>query len=528
MAISPSDLSHIERGADEFQQRVVDAPERSIRVLAPAGSGKTETLVRRVQKRVGDGVDSRRILVLTFDTNANGAFIAKMGALGLRQRPDTRTLNAFGLWVLRQFFPQERHNVGQPSFLPVDPTLGRLVEMTERRALTEIFGILKSHVFDPRDTDRASKAALQKFVRTNYQRLVPEAYFARFGFDNAAPFARAVGGEFRRYESFLADRGVIDFDDQKLRAFRLLQAQPGALAGVRARYDEVIVDEFQDINRLDVELVRLVAEEATLVVTGDDDQAIYEFRWASPDFLIDPVKTLGRAFTSYELGVNYRCPPLILDHAMQLIGHNRHRVAKSPTSGAASAGTIERIEQGDRLAEAKAILGRIQRLQREQPDGAFRDIGILYRRNAQHFAIQVALATTGVPYTVRKEFDLRIIWDQALRLLDLSTVVRRNDPADAPDYQVAVANFSRFRYITDPARAGIHRAAAAAPETHGPLRWDVVVAAVEAAGGHARAVEFQTAMRRLSSAPTIDAELDIIERDFLGIADTREHAEESP
>ncbi len=526
MAITPTDPSLNERGPDEFQRRVIDAPERSIRVLAPAGSGKTETLVRRVRKRVADGVDPRRILVLTFDTNANGAFIAKMGALGLRQRPDTRTLNAFGLWVLRQFFPEERHNVGQPSFLPVDPTLGRLVEMTERRALTEIFGILKSHLFDPRDTDRASKAALQKFVRTHYQRLVPETYFARFGFENAAPFARAVSGEFRRYESFLADRGVIDFDDQKLRAFRQLQAQPEALAGVRARYDEVIVDEFQDINRLDVELIRLVAEKATLVVTGDDDQAIYEFRWASPDFLIDPVKTLGRVFASYELGVNYRCPELILDHAMHLIGHNRHRVAKAPTSGAAWVGTVERIEQGDRLAEAKAILGRIQRLRQEQPGGAFRDIGILYRRNAQHFAIQVALATTGIPYTVRREFDLRIIWDQALRLLDLSTTVRRNDPADVPDYRIAVANFSRFRYITDSARSSIHRAAASDPP--GPLHWDVVVAAVEAAAGHARAVEFQTAMRRLSSAATIDMELDIIERDFLGIADSREHAEESP
>jgi hypothetical protein len=131
---------------------------------------------------------------------------------------------------------------------------------------------------------------------------------------------------------------------------------------------------------------------------------------------------------------------------------------------------------------------------------------------------------------VRKEFDLRIIWDQALRLLDLSTAVRRNTPTDVPDYRVAVATFSRFRYITDSARSSIHRAATPPdpPGQQGPLHWDVVVAAVEAAAGHARAIEFQTAMRRLSSAATIDIELDIIERDFLGIADTREHAEESP
>jgi len=515
------DPSTTERGPDPFQQRVIDASGRSIRVLAPAGSGKTETLVRRIQKRIADGVDPRRILVLTFDTNANGAFLAKSAALGLRQRPDTRTLNAFGLWVLRQFFANERHNVGQPSFLPIDPTLGRLVEMTERRALTDIFGILKSHLFDPREAD---KTELQKWVRAHYQRLVPEAWFARYGFEQAGSFARAINGEFRRYETFLADRGVIDFDDQKLRAFKLLQAHPVVLAQIQARYDEVIVDEFQDINRLDLELIRLTAEESTLIITGDDDQAIYEFRWASPDFLIDPRKTLGREFTSYELGVNYRCPTLILDHAMRLIGHNHHRVPKSPTSGAEATGTIERIEGEDRLKEASAILARIQHIQRENPDSSFRDIGILYRRNAQHFAIQVALATTGIPYTVRKEFDLRIIWDAALRLLDLSTSVRRGDPTGGPDYRVAIANFSRFRYVPDASRSTIYRAAS----TPGPVHWDLVLSAIETAAGRARALAFRTAMHRLTSATTIDAELDIIEREFLGIAENREQPEESP
>jgi len=521
LASTIHDTSATEHGPDRFQRRVIDATERSIRVLAPAGSGKTETLVRRVQKRIADGVDGRRILVLTFDTNANGAFLARLGSLGFRQRPDTRTLNAFGLWVLRQFFADERHNVGQPSFLPVDPILGRLVEMTERRALTEIFGILKSHLFDPRDAD---KSALQKWVRAHYQRLVPEAWFARYGFEQAGSFARAINGEFRRYETFLADRGVIDFDDQKLRAFRLLRAHPAVLAQIQTRYDEVIVDEFQDINRLDLELIRLIAEESTLVITGDDDQAIYEFRWASPDFLIDPEAAFDREFTSYELGVNYRCPEMILGHAMRLIGHNKHRVPKSPTSGASASGTIDRIEQADRLDEARAILSRIQRIRREDPDSSLRDIGILYRRNAQHFAIQVALATTGLPYTVRKEFDLRIIWAEALRLLELSTSVRRGGATSAPDYRIAIANFSRFRYVPDAARSTIYRAAS----TPGPLQWDLVLSAIETAAGHARALEFRTAMHRLTSASAIDAELDIIERDFLGIAENREQPEESP
>lgn len=508
-------------GIDPFQQRVIDAPERAIRVLAPAGSGKTETLVRRIAQQIESGRDPRRILVLTFDTNANASFLDKMSQLGLTRRPEVRTLNAFGLRILSQQFPDERNRTARTTFFPVDPTVGRFVEMCERQALTEIFSILKNHLFDPRDLDR--KAA-SRWIAQRYDRLVPDTYRSRNGDAHAPLFAKAIVSEFARYESFLEGGGIIDFDDQKLRSLVRLRGDARQRAAVQDRYDEVIVDEFQDINRLDAELIDLVARNASLVITGDDDQAIYEFRWASPEYLIDPKHTFRRAFTSYELGVNYRCPPVILDHAMRLVSHNHRRVAKSPTSGATTTGSIEQIEGADSLVEARAIRKRIQAIVKDVPGALFRQVGVLYRRNAQHFPIQIELANAGIPYAVREEFDLRILWTQALRLLDLSTTLRTPNSPSPPDYRVAVETYKPFRFIPERGRNEIVLAAA----TPGPLQWDLILSAVEAAAGAQRATAFRTALHQLTSAKTIDTELNVIEREIFGIVENRDKPDESP
>lgn len=508
-------------GIDPFQQRVIDAEERAIRVLAPAGSGKTETLARRIARQIDTGRDPRRILVLTFDTNANASFLDTMSRLGLTRRPEVRTLNAFGLRILSQQFPEERNRTARATFFPVDPTIGRFVEMCERQALTEIFSILKNHLFDPRNLDR--RAAI-RWIAQRYDRLVPDTYRSRNGSSHAPLFAKAIVAEFARYESFLEAGGIIDFDDQKLRSLVRLRSDARQRAALQERYDEVIVDEFQDINRLDAELIDLVSRNASLVITGDDDQAIYEFRWASPEYLIDPKQTFRRPFTSYELSVNYRCPPVILDHAMRLVTHNQRRVAKSPTSGATATGSIEQIEGADSLAEARAIRKRVQAIATDLPGASFRQVGVLYRRNSQHFPIQIELANAGIPYRVREEFDLRILWTQALRLLDLSTHLRTPGESSPPDYRVAVETYKPFRFIPERGRGEIARAAA----TPGPLQWDLILSAIEAVAGAQRAAAFRTAFHQLTSAKSIDIELTVIEREIFGIVENRDKPDESP
>jgi DNA helicase-2/ATP-dependent DNA helicase PcrA len=101
------------------------------------------------------------------------------------------------------------------------------------------------------------------------------------------------------------------------------------LARVQRRHDEVIVDGFQDINKLDFELIRRIAGQARLIVVGDDDQAIYGFRGCTPSYIIDLAKHLNRDVTTYELRRNYRCPANIVHHSTQLIRNNTWRLEKS-------------------------------------------------------------------------------------------------------------------------------------------------------------------------------------------------------
>src|SRR5882762_695230 len=99
----------------------------------------------------------------------------------------------------------------------------------------------------------------------------------------------------------------IDFDDQKLRALKSLEASPNVSSLIQRQFDEVIVDEFQDINELDFNFVSLIAQKARLI-TGDDDQAIYGFRGCTPRYIIELEKHIGRDVESFELKRNYRCP----------------------------------------------------------------------------------------------------------------------------------------------------------------------------------------------------------------------------
>jgi DNA helicase-2/ATP-dependent DNA helicase PcrA len=278
---------------------------------------------------------------------------------------------------------------------------------------------------------------------------------------------------------------------------------------IRGQYDEVIVDEFQDINPLDQRLIEIISRDATLIITGDDDQAIYGFRWASSEHLIRPDAAFKRRFTSYELRTNYRCPRVILDRSRQLIGHNADRVAKNPVSGVASPGAITVIEHETRLAEAHQVATIVTNALSDSPDLTFSDVGILTRRNAHLDEIQVQLIARGIPYAIRAERDLVSDWEAVLALLDLSTALRRGKDTVVTDYRAAIAN---FKWLPRSVRHdGLHHFAGLAfPEVELSLR--------QANTPSRTLKQFTSALSHLRLARSIALELDVIEERFLGYA----------
>jgi len=488
---------------DPDQRKVIASRDRSIRVLAPAGSGKTETLGRRVAERIADGVPPGRILILTFDNQARNSFQQTLRRLGVTTAVEIRTLNAFGLRLLTQHFPDEPSRSGKHFYGPSEPLLVELVEMSDQGSLVDMFGTLKSHLFDPRKLDARK---LGQWIRRHYRQLVPEKYLTAYPEEaHAADFGKQLRREFVRYEEFLQARHMIDFDDQKLRTLALLETHPDVAERVRGRYDEIIVDEFQDINPLDLELIKLVARDATLVITGDDDQAIYGFRWASADFLIRPGTAFGRDFTSFELRTNYRCPRTILQRSRQLIERNRNRVAKHPKSGVSAAGAIDLLPSGDRLGGAASIVGLIRDAVKDNAL-TWGDIAVLTRRNQHLDEIQVQLIVHGIPYLVRSDRDLVQTWSQTLGLLDLSTALRTRPGVPVTDYRAAISAFTWFP-------GAVKRDAL--PRFEG-LTLPEVLLSIQPHVSERSLRQFEQAIDVLRKGRTVQDELDAIETRFLG------------
>lgn len=418
---------------DSFQQRVIDATEHSIRVVAPAGSGKTETLARRVEARIRQGVPARRILVLTFDRNAADSFRAKLARGGLAGGTRVETLNAYGYALLRRHFPQERTRMITEPFWPGTRFLSDLVNEYGRKTFDEMLSKLKNQSFDPRTMDRQ---ALIRWIADNKVHLLRDLENELIDRKiSPRQFGQDLASEFLAYEKFLADRGGIDFDDQKLRPLVLLRQKPhqALLERIQGEFDEVIVDEFQDINKLDCELIDLVSPKATLVVTGDDDQAIYGFRGASAEYLIQPNDWFTREFGHYELSINYRCPQRVLDAAARLIDHNGMRIPKHPRAAKAMRGTIETITAPEADAEAVAIARRAGQVLIDDRTGQAQTVAILARTHSQLLELQPALIGHEVPYAIAPANDIRITWEQARKMLLLAPSLRGDETPAAEE-----------------------------------------------------------------------------------------------
>jgi DNA helicase II / ATP-dependent DNA helicase PcrA len=283
---------------DAFQQKVVASDAPSIRMVAPAGSGKTETLARRIQARIAAGIAPGRILLLTFDNNARVSALNKLQALGVPDAVRVSTLNAFGFHLLNTRFTDERRRIIREVYFPSSPVLGELVTEYGHSVFTEMLAKIKNAAIDPRTTEVGD---LAKWCSKNREHLLRDLEDDPILEDvSDVRFGRELAREMLGYEQFLEQKNGIDFDDQKLRPLIRLQQDDRALQQVQQAFDDVIVDEFQDINLLDVKLINLIAGQSTLLITGDDDQAIYGFRGATARYLIHPEKELNRTFASFE------------------------------------------------------------------------------------------------------------------------------------------------------------------------------------------------------------------------------------
>jgi DNA helicase II / ATP-dependent DNA helicase PcrA len=414
-------LTAFEPVADGDQLSLIRASgHQTIRLVAPAGSGKTQTVIHRVLQQAKTGTRPERVLCLTFDNAAAKALrdkITEHHALGIEQSTfQITTLNAFGFRILKDCFPGEFKQIIEPN------RVWRLIkearnELTQAkggrerndaipdtlryRFFADFFSFLKNSLFDPRNTPA------QQFADFMLKARNAEVFFHPGSSNEQKKLViQAVHWIYKQYEQLLQRERRIDFDDQKLRALRCLEDAPCTLALVQRRYDEVIIDEFQDINQLDFALISAVAKEARLIVTGDDDQAIYGFRGCTPSYIIDLEKHMGREVKSFELRRNYRCPRNVVDHATRLIRNNTWRIEKNPIAVRDEDASIKVVESNTATAEAKMIATAVDRVRRKGGALQYYDFAVLYRTNAQSLPIQLQFILRDIPYNVREQDNI--------------------------------------------------------------------------------------------------------------------------
>ena len=432
------------------QQRAVGHLGGGACIVAPAGSGKTRVLTERARWLVRDlGVAPSAVCLVAYNVRARAEMRERTADLeGL----EVRTLNSLALAVCNGTGPFAR------------PAQRGRVEVIDERAVRDLLHELVGERA-PRRRRRAMTDPLAPWV---------EALSAsRLGLRDPAEvegdYAPDVEGFTEvapAYADALSERGVVDFDHQIVRAIDVLLSDAAARSAARRVCGVLLVDEFQDLTPAHLLMIRLLAgPRAEVFGVGDDDQTIYGYSGASPRWLIEYDRWFPGA-ARHLLGVNYRCPPAVVEAASNLLSHNRHRITKEiiarpgrvpdgaplgvgGSSGALSDGAsvdIGRLGDDDpgpdRTAgrslavevTADGGLAVVEHVRALMGAGAeARDIAVLTRVNSTLLAPQIMLSEAGIDCMtpVGPWFLERTGVASMLAWLQLATSATARLPADA-------------------------------------------------------------------------------------------------
>jgi DNA helicase II / ATP-dependent DNA helicase PcrA len=355
------DLAAILDALDPEQRAAATLPDGPAQIIAPAGSGKTTTMVARLAVLLSRGVAPERICVVTFNRDA---------ALDLAARVARR--------------------------------LGPLVPGADRIEIRTLHALARQVVLDAGQGAElvADRLPLLRAARRTVARdgvTVPEAtqldtWLSALKVEARSPPTEATAA-MEAYGDLLHARGAVDFDDLVVGAAELLADGGAVAARWRARFAHVCVDEFQDVDAAQLRLVRLLAApEDNLFVVGDDDQTIYAWRLAD-------VRRILRFGDDYPgarrvtLATNYRCPPAVVAASSRLVAHNRERFAKPIRSAADVAEDPDSIAADD--ASDPNWPDRMARLAHEA-DAAARSLCFLSRTRGELVPVLLALVRSNV------------------------------------------------------------------------------------------------------------------------------------
>lgn len=367
-----------EMAFSKAQTQAIMHKDGPMMVLAGPGSGKTTVITHRVQYLTKEyGIDPGDILVITFTRAAAGEMRERYEALtGGGSRVTFGTFHSIFFRILKLAYRYTADNIVREE-----------QQMQFVRELAQAGGL------EPEDENEFAASILSEISSVKGERIALEHYYSKNCPD--AVFRQLYAG----YEEKMRRAGLIDFDDMMVLCLELFTERKDILSAWQRRYRYILIDEFQDINRLQYEIVRMLAKpEDNLFIVGDDDQSIYRFRGAKPEIMLGFERDYPGAGRIL-LDVNYRSTEEIVAPALRLIGENQKRFSKAiHTTGRHGKNVITKLWQ-DPGEENLAIAREIQLyLQSGVRPG---DIAVLYRTNAGPRFLMEKLMEYNLPFRTR-------------------------------------------------------------------------------------------------------------------------------
>lgn len=373
-------------GLNDEQARAVTHGDGPLLILAGAGSGKTKTLTHRIAYLIGElKVFPSRILAVTFTNKAAKEMRQRLAQLldedadNRQFMPWTGTFHSICVRILRM----DGAHIGlDKRFLiyDTDNQISLMKQIMKARGLT--------------DKDIKPRAVLSVISNAKNEMRSAED----FSMSARGPREQKIAELFFAYEKALKEAAALDFDDLLTKTVELLQNSPEIRQKWQRQFEYILIDEYQDTNAVQYALIKLlVNERRNLCVVGDDAQSIYSFRGADYTNILNFERDFPGT-TVVKLEQNYRSTGAILDLANSLIQHNIHRMDKNLWT-ANGDGIDPKLWQ--LYSESEEALAIANEIQAQIANGRqYGDVAVLYRTNAQSYAIERALRQSYIPYKI--------------------------------------------------------------------------------------------------------------------------------
>ena len=400
------------------QYEAVTATGGPLLVIAGAGSGKTRTIVYRIAWLAEQGVSPQAMLLLTFTRKAAAEMLQRasqllgQGLAGLQGG----TFHGFAYGVLRQFKPTW---LGERSLTVMDNA-----DMTTAiKQCREQLGLGKGDRSFPR-----SQNIIAILSKARNKEISIEETLQRESY-HLLPHADALTELGKAYRHYRREHGLLDYDDLLFELESLLCEREAAAQYLRARYEHLLVDEYQDTNLVQARLVRLLTGEGgKIMAVGDDAQSIYAFRGANARNMLDfPLLFPGARVIPLE--ENYRSTKPVLDLANALLERAPEAFRKTLFTRREGGEPVRLVIPRSDQSQADLLVQRIRELLRERLP---HEIAVLFRAGFHSYLLEAALARAGIPF--RKYGGLRYV--EAAHVKDLLSYARLLiNPFDLPAFQ---------------------------------------------------------------------------------------------